>query len=75
VTNPRIALGGDRATLVALVEAQHLPSGDHRRHLLLKNIYTVELSRDGVRWVIDRLRIDNVWFDGDPTVLFPGTSA
>ena len=75
VTNPRVALDGDRATLVALVEAQHLPRGDHRRHLLLKNIYTVELSRDGVRWVIDRLRIDNVWIDGDPTVLFPATSA
>jgi hypothetical protein len=72
VTNPRVALDGDRATLFALVEAQHLPRGDHRRHLLLKNIYTVALSRDGARWVIDHMRIDNVWLDGDPTVLFPG---
>ena len=72
VTNPRVTLGGDTATLFALVEAQHLPRDDHRRHLLLKNIYTVALSRDRARWVIDHLRIDTVWVDGDPTVLFPG---
>ncbi len=71
VTNPRVELDGDRATLVALVEAQHLPKGDHGRHLLLKNFYTVELSRDGSRWVIDHMLIENVWFTGDPEVLFP----
>ena len=75
VTNPRVTIDGDRATLFALVEAQHLPRGDHRRHLLLKNIYNVELSRDGARWVIDRMRIDNVWLDGDPAVLFPEPGA
>ena len=47
VTNPRItAYEGEHATLFALVEAQHLPQGDHSRHLLLKNIYVVELSRE-----------------------------
>jgi hypothetical protein len=70
VTNPRVTLAGDRAHLFALVEAQHLPKGDHDRHLLLKNIYTVELVRGEARWVIERMVIENVWFTGDPAVLF-----
>jgi len=76
VTNPRVtAYDGRRATLFALVEAQHLPSKDHSRHLLLKNIYIVDLSRqDDGRWTADRMKIDNVWMDGDPTVLFPASS-
>ena len=72
VTNPRItAYDGERAELFALVEAQHLPRRDHSRHLLLKNIYTLEISRRDGRWTIDHMRIDNVWMDGDPAVLFP----
>jgi hypothetical protein len=72
VTNPRIIAYDDQfATLSALVEAQHLPTNDHSRHLLLKNIYTVKLSRQGRRWVIEDMKIENVWMDGDPTVLFP----
>jgi|GEM_PF-966480 len=72
VTNPRITrYDGERARLFALVEAQHLPRGDHRRHLLLKNIYDVDLVRHGGLWLIERLRIDTVWSDGDATVLFP----
>ncbi len=72
VTNPRVtAYDGAHATLSALVEAQHLPRNDHSRHLMLKNLYTVTLSKQGARWVIDRLRIDNVWWNGDPSVLFP----
>jgi hypothetical protein len=71
VTNPRVRLDGDRAELFALVEAQHLPKADHRRHLLLKNVYRLALVRDGARWVIERMTIENVWLTGDPTVLFP----
>jgi hypothetical protein len=71
VTNPRVtAFEGDHATLFALVEAQHLPRHDHGRELLLKNIYTLDLSRHGDLWVIDRMVIDNVWWRGDPAVLF-----
>lgn len=67
VTNPHVtAYDGAHATLFALVEAQHLPRGDHSRHLLLKNIYTVELSREDTQWVIDHMRIDLVWLTGDP---------
>lgn len=76
VTNPRVtAFDGARATLSALVEAQHLPRDDHSRHLLLKNLYTAELSRQGDRWVIQALRIGNVWLTGDPSVLFPDAAA
>lgn len=72
VTNSRItAYDGEHATLFALVEAQHLPQGDHSRHLPLKNIYTVELVREDNQWVINHMRIDNVWLAGDPSVLFP----
>lgn len=72
VTNPRVtAFDGVRATLFALVEAQHLPQGDHNRHLLLKNIYLLDLSKEDDLWVIDHMKIDNVWLNGDPSVLFP----
>lgn len=70
VTNPRVHLNGDTATLTAIVEAQHLLSIDHDRHALLKNIYRVELIRDGERFVIRALRIDNVWFTGEPKAIF-----
>lgn len=72
VTNPRVtAYDGEHATLSALVEAQHLPRGDHSRHLLLKNRYAVDLTKRGDRWLIEALRIGNVWLTGDPSVLFP----
>lgn len=70
VTNPRVTLEGDRAKLAALVEAQHVTKAEPSRHLLLKNIYEVELSRDGDRWLIRRMVIRTVWHDGDASVLF-----
>lgn len=74
VTNPRAVVDGDRAKLFALVEAQHVPNDDASRHLLLKNIYGVELVRDADRWLITHLKIDNVWYSGDPAVLFPSAA-
>jgi len=75
VTNPRVtSFDGEHATLTALVEAQHLPRDDHGRHLLLKNIYVTELVKRPGRWLIERLQIDNVWLDGDPSVLFPSVT-
>lgn len=70
VTNPRIAMDGDTARLTALVEAQHLLSADHSTFALLKNPYDVELVRDGRRWVVRRMRIDNTWYRGDPAAIF-----
>lgn len=46
-----------------------MPTGEHTRHLLLKNLYDVALVRDGARWLMHSVRIDNVWFTGEPTVL------
>jgi hypothetical protein len=71
VSNPRVDIDGDKATLFALVEAQHLPRRDHSRNLLLKNFYWVSLERAGERWQITHMRIENVWHRGDPKVLFP----
>jgi hypothetical protein len=70
VTNPRVAVDGDNARLTALVEAQHLLVPDHSEFALLKNLYDVELVRNGERWVIQRLRIDNAWYTGDPLAIF-----
>ncbi|GAA4596665.1 nuclear transport factor 2 family protein [Planotetraspora phitsanulokensis] len=70
VTNPRVVVDGDTAHLTALVEAQHLLTADHGTFALLKNPYDVELIRDGGRWVIRRMRIDNAWYTGDPVAFF-----
>jgi hypothetical protein len=70
VTNPRVAVDGDTARLTALVEAQHLLTADHSVFALLKNPYDVDLVRDGERWVVRHLRIDNAWFTGDPATIF-----
>jgi hypothetical protein len=70
VTNPRVTLDGDTAHLTALVEAQHLLSADHETHALLKNHYEVDLVRDGERWVMRRVVIENAWYTGDPAAIF-----
>jgi hypothetical protein len=73
VTNLRIEASDEAgARLHALVEAQHLPRGDHGRHLLLKNHYHVDLRPGSDVWRIARMVIRNAWMTGDPTVLFPG---
>lgn len=57
----------------SIVEAQHLLSADHAQGTLLKNPFDVELVRDGTRWMIRRIVIDNVRFTGHPRVIFgPG---
>lgn len=72
VTNARITIERDTARLTALVEAQHLLSADHATYALLKNPYDVDLVREGERWVIRYMRIDNIWYTGDPTAIFGG---
>ncbi|MEV6107134.1 nuclear transport factor 2 family protein [Streptomyces sp. NPDC051940] len=70
ITNPRININGDTARLTALVEAQHLLIDDPDTHALLKNPYAVGLVRDGSRWLIHRMRIENTWLTGDPRAIF-----
>ena len=69
VTNPRVQITGYTATMTALVEAQHLSTGDHTRHALLKNIFSVEALRDGDGWRMSNVLIRNVWRTGDPNVV------
>ncbi len=48
IANPRVTeYDGVDARLFAMIEAQHLPRGDHSRHLLLKNILDVKLAKSG----------------------------
>nr|WP_247704382.1 nuclear transport factor 2 family protein [Streptomyces sp. RK23] len=68
--NVRIGIDGDTACLTALVEAQHVLVDASDTRALLKNPYTVDLVRDGSRWLIRRLRIDNTWLTGDPRAIF-----
>ncbi|MFI6538156.1 nuclear transport factor 2 family protein [Nonomuraea sp. NPDC050547] len=70
VTNPRVQVTGDTARLTAMVEAQHLLTADRSVHALLKNLYDVELVREGGRWVMTRVVIDNLWYTGDPPAIF-----
>ena len=70
VTNARVELQGDAATLLALVEAQHVTRAAPERRLLLKNIYETSLTRAGEVWQIHSLVIRNVWHEGEPSVLF-----
>ena len=60
ITNPRVtAYDGNRASLFALIEAQHLVREDHARHLLLKNVLSIALLREPTGWVIDRMDFRN----------------
>ncbi|MEV0714129.1 nuclear transport factor 2 family protein [Asanoa sp. NPDC050611] len=70
VTNPRIDVAGDTADLTALVEAQHVLTADRDTYALLKNRYDVALVRDGARWLMSRVRIENVWYFGEPAAIF-----
>lgn len=69
VSNPRVSLDGDTARLEAIVACQHLPRGDHSRHVLMTNRYDVELVRGGEGWLIRRVTVDNAWTEGDTSVL------
>ncbi|MET0235919.1 MAG: nuclear transport factor 2 family protein [Kibdelosporangium sp.] len=72
VTNPRVTVDGDAARLTAIVQAQHLMSTDHSKFALLTNYYETELVRAGHRWVLRRIRIENSWYEGEPTRFFGG---
>jgi hypothetical protein len=73
MSNIQTTINGNSATLKAHILAQHfLPNEGSRSnctwHALLMNRCDADLVRDGDRWRISRLTIDNVWLEGDPTV-------
>ena len=69
VTNPRVTVTGDGATLDAILEAQHFPPGDHSRHCLMKNRYRTELAREDGVWKLRHVVVTGMWVTGDPKVL------
>lgn len=69
VSNPRVNIVGEKATIETMVEAQHLPSNDHSRHYMMKNRYDVELVKQDGDWLIHHIVVDNIWRLGDLTVL------
>jgi ketosteroid isomerase-like protein len=69
VSNVRIETIGDTATMYALVEAQHFPKGVKGRNILMKNRYDITAQRAGQQWVIARMTIDNIWSEGDISVV------
>jgi hypothetical protein len=76
ISNPRISLDGDTATLTCYALAEHYPPGQGSdpkvtRHALMMNRYTADLVRDGGQWRIRTLVIENSWFRGDITLLLP----
>ena len=69
ITNGRVHVDGDTATLQCLVDATHLPRDDHSRHCRMMNWYDVVLERDNARWRMRRVVINSAWFSGDPKIL------
>src|SRR4051794_38429716 len=73
VSNVQIEVSGDTATLHCYLMSQHFMPGQGPRqgadHALLMNRYDADLVRDGQKWRMQRVMIDNVWSDGDPGVV------
>ena len=69
VTNVRAAATTFGARVRALVEATHLKRDDPAQRFRMLDRYTADLSNDGEQWRIERLVIDNLWFEGDPRIM------
>lgn len=72
-SNLQIEVSDDSATLSAFIMAQHfMPREGCKRgaeHALLMNRYDCELAREGEKWRLKRVTIDNAWAQGDPEIL------
>jgi hypothetical protein len=74
LSNIRTTIDGDTAQAQCYAQAEHYPptqgpDPDATAHALMMNYYNVTLVRDGDRWRIKHLTIDNLWFRGDVQVL------
>ena len=69
ITNGRARIEGDSAMLRTLVDATHLPKGDHSRRCQMMNWYEVALVKKADLWRMRRVVISNAWFTGDVQVL------
>ncbi|MDQ3197826.1 MAG: nuclear transport factor 2 family protein [Verrucomicrobiota bacterium] len=72
-SNLQIEISGDTATLYAYVMSQHFMPREGSRlgseNALLMNRYDCELVREGEKWRLKRVSIDNAWLQGDPEIL------
>ncbi len=72
-SNLQIEVNGDTATLHAHVLSQHFMPGEGPRqgteYTLFMNRYDADLVRDGQRWRMKRVTIDNAWAEGDPALI------
>src|SRR5205823_11037339 len=72
-TNLQIEISDDSAILSAYVMSQHfMPRQGSRpgaEHALLMNRYDCELVRDGQKWRLRRITIDNAWSQGNPEII------
>ena len=69
VSNARTTRDGEAASLVALVDAVHIARADRTDRFRMMNRYEARLVGRSEVWVLRRVRIVNVWFEGDPRVL------
>ncbi len=73
VSNLQIEVSDDSATLYAYVMAQHFMPREGPKpgseNALLMNRYDCELMRDGEKWRLKRVTIDNAWAQGNPEIL------
>ena len=69
ITNGRAKVDGHAAGLRVLVNATHLPKGDHSRRCEMMNWYDVDLVKQTDLWRMRRGVISNAWFTGDIQVL------
>src|SRR5437763_12958397 len=73
VSNLQIEVSDDSATLYAYVMSQHfMPREGCRRgseNALLMNRYDCELVRDGNKWPLKRVKVDNAWAQGNTEIL------
>ena len=69
VTNVRVKDMPKRAEMRALVEATHIVRADPSRRFRMLDRYFAEVVLNAGDWRIERLVIDNIWFEGDPRIM------
>lgn len=70
MTNPRVAVDGDRATCRMYVTAWHVADVDGVQDwCTIGGEYRNELQRIDAHWLISLLRLDRRWTAGNPAVL------
>jgi hypothetical protein len=72
-SNLQIEISDDSATLYGYMLAQHFMPREGPRpgseNALLMNRYDCELVRDGQKWRLKKMVIDNAWAEGNPEIL------